>query len=62
MDGLEVGSVLDAPYLLGGSLLLIAAVAGVVFIVVRRRYKDVMGELGDLDEEYMEEEEEEDEF
>lgn len=62
MDGLEVGSVLDSPYLLGGSLLLIAAVAGVVFIVVRRRYNDVMGELGDFDEEYMEEEEEEDEF
>jgi|APSaa5957512622_1039677.scaffolds.fasta_scaffold09346_4 hypothetical protein len=61
VDGLGLGSLLDSPYLLGGSLLLIVAVAGAVYFVVRRRYNDVMGELGDFDEEYMEEEEEEEE-
>jgi len=61
-DGPEMDGLLDSPYLLGGGLLLIVGVVGAVLFVIRRRYTDVMGELGDFDDEYTDEEEEEDEF
>jgi len=56
--GLDL-SLLNSPYVQAGSLGLIAALAGVLYFLMKRREDSFSEELEDLDEEFMDEEDEE---
>ena len=56
--GLDL-SLLNSPYVQAGSLGIIVALAGVLYFLMKRREDSFAEELEDLDEEYLDEEEEE---
>ena len=56
--GLDL-SLFSSPYVQAGSLGLIAALAGVLYFLMKRREDSFAEELEDLDEEFMDEDDEE---
>jgi len=56
------GELFDSPYVVGGSLLLIAIIVGMLVVIIKRRYDSVMDGLEEYDQDFPEEDEDSDDF